>query len=465
MTPDSPANQPLAAGDAGQRLVDDIAAGEKERAAWRVGTEYEKFGHTHGRLAPLRYRTDDPAEPSIERLLAALRQRASWARPILDGPHVVGLIGQRSSITLEPAGQFELSAAPYATMQETAAALERYEQLLWSTRDELPIHWLFAGHRPVHSLDELDWMPKQRYAIMRRYLPHRGRLARNMMQATATVQANYDFADEADMGVKFRTAMGVSSIVTAMFANSPFVEGRPSGFKSFRARVWRDVDPDRCGLVRWVFEGEPPSYEQWVRHALEVPLFFLVRDGQYVDCAGVPFRELLNGGLEGHRATLADWRQHLSTIFTEVRLKSYLEVRGADCVEPRLIPALPALYKGLLYMRGACDAAWDLVKSWTWDERRQHLHDVSVDALAARTPRGYATAELAQELLRIASFGLAEQAQLMGHEDEGGCLAALAALTDAGLSPADVSLTWFAESTRTRDEILAHYTHEWPGLR
>ncbi|PIE18490.1 MAG: glutamate--cysteine ligase [Proteobacteria bacterium] len=436
------------------QLVAHHVVGERPRCDWKVGTEHEKFGYRVPGWSPLRYRAADGG-PGIRAVLDLLSERYLW-EPHVDHVEVVALMSDDGSITLEPGGQLEMSGAPVATIHETEAELSRHVRRLQLLTDELGVRWVWLGYQPVHGLDQIGWMPKRRYRVMRDYLPTRGAMAHHMMKATCTVQANLDYSDEADMGRKLRVANGVASIVTAMFANSPLRDNAPSGYKSFRARIWQDTDDDRAGLLPFVFDGEPPTYERYVEYALDVPLFFIVRDQGYVNCAGLPFRQFLERGFEGHRATMEDWELHLSTLFFEARLKRYIEARSADVVPPQYISALPALWKGILYEDGALDACWDLVKRWTFAQRVQHRADVAKDALAARTPEGYATTELARELMSIARHGLARQAEDAGLRDESIYLDRLARLTVVGKSPADEILDWWTARNPSPQQLLEH---------
>jgi glutamate--cysteine ligase len=448
------------------QLVDYIARGERPRASWLVGSEYEKIALHAPTGAPLPYEAHGDT-PGIRTLLEELTGCCGWV-PGYDAGALISLKSTDASVTLEPGGQFELSGAPLPTVHEMVTELQRHEAELAHLADRLPLRWLWVGANPLHSLDEIDWMPKRRYGIMRRYLPTRGRYAKHMMQSTCTVQANLDFEDERDMGDKLRTSMGVSSIVTAMFANSPLQEGKPSGFKSFRANVWSDVDPDRQGLLDHVFDGVGPTYDRWIEYALKVPLFFIMRGDDLFDCAGLPFGDFLRNGFQGHEARMGDWELHLSTLFPDVRLKTYLEMRTADCVKPAILPALPALWKGLLYDPSARAAAWDLVKGWSMEERWAHREAVARDALAAPAPGGrFQTLDLARELLAIAAGalrGMAEPATLASGEgvpDESVHLHGLEALIASGRCPADVTLAWYERTKPSPEQIIAHYEASW----
>jgi len=445
------------------QLVAHHARGERPRSAWKVGTEHEKFAFSTPDLRPLPYRGERGA-PGIVDLLVAMRSCCGW-QPQVDQGELIALASREGSIALEPGGQVELSGQPHATIHDTKAELDRHVAELEALSRAFPVRWLWIGAHPVHGIDELGWMPKRRYAVMRDYLPTRGRLARYMMQATSTVQANLDYGDERDMGRKLKTAMGVSSIVTAMFANSPFStppegeRGKPGRFKTFRAHVWTATDNDRAGLLPFVFQDEAPTYERYVLWALDVPMFFIVRDGEYLPARGLTFRAFWERGFHdtGHRATMEDWELHISTLFPDVRLKTYLETRTTDCVPPRYIPALPALWKGVLYTDDTLDAAWDLVRRWSFDERVEHRLAVTRDALQAPIPRSSGTtADLARELVAIARAGLAAQAKAGAHPDEWIHLAPLAALTETGRAPADELLAHYASRRwRSAEAMLA----------
>lgn len=448
------------------QLVDYLSRGERPRAGWLVGSEYEKIALHALDGAPLAYEPNGSV-PGIRTLLEELASCCGW-QPGYDADAMVSLKTADASVTLEPGGQFELSGAPLPTIHGMVCELQRHEAELAHLANRLPLRWLWVGANPLHPLDAIDWMPKRRYGIMRDYLPTRGRYARHMMQSTCTVQANLDFESEADMAEKLRVSMGVSSIVTAMFANSPLQEGKPSGFKSFRANVWSDVDPDRQGLLDFVFDQSGPSYERWVDYALGVPLFFIMRGDDYLNCAGLPFGEFLERGFMGHEARMGDWELHLSTLFPDVRLKTYLEMRTADCVKPSILPALPALWKGLLYDPAARAAAWDLVSGWTMEQRWAHRVDVARDALAAPVPSGQGTTlDLARDLLAIAHEalrGMAAPATLACGDsvpDESLHLGGLEALLASGRCPADVTLEWYERTKPGPEQIIAHYEASW----
>lgn len=440
-------------------ILEAFEDGCKEPDSLKVGTEYETFATVEPEQTPLPYEAP-PGEASVETILRALQERLGWKEYLDDGV-LIGLLGHLSSVQLEPSGQLEFSGAPHLTIHDAVAEITAFEREKEAVGEEAGVRWMWAGHHPLWRPNEFDLMPKRRYKIMRRYLPTRGNHAVDMMHGTTTVQSNLDYTSEPNMGSLLRSSMGFSSILGTIFSNSPLVGRGLSGYQSFRNRIWEEVDPDRCGLLPWVFEGSLPTYEQYARWAMDVPLFFIERDGQYVDCSGIPFNEFLRHGVDGHQATMADWHTHLSTLFPDVRLRTYLELRVADCVPPQHIPALPAVSKGLLYHQAACDAAWDLVKNWSFEQRLQHRADAAKLGLDARTPGGFKTQELACELLSIACESLKEQALAGGYENESCYVEPLYALIRAGESLSSRTIAWFNEAPRTDAELLTHYQADW----
>jgi glutamate--cysteine ligase len=387
-------------------LVRWIAVGEKPMADWRIGTEHEKFVFRTGSLAPVPYEGPD----GIRALMSELIRRYGWL-PIREGDNIIALKRpddeKGGTISLEPGGQFELSGAPLATLHETAKETEEH---LWEVIDvgeDLAIGFLGVGFSPKWRLDEVPRMPKKRYAVMTRYMPSVGSRGLDMMYRTATVQVNLDFASEADMVMKMRVSLALQPIATALFAASPFTDGVPNGYQSMRSEVWLDTDKRRTGMLPFVFE-DGMSYERYVDYALDVPMYFVYRNGNYIDVAGASFRDFLAGrlkGLEGERPTEDDWSDHLTTLFPEVRMKRFLEMRGADGGRWGSIAALPAFWTGLLYDPAALDQAWQLVKSWT-EEEREALR-AGVPKTGLRTPfRDTIVGEIAREALGIARYGL-----------------------------------------------------------
>src|ERR1700710_2875041 len=356
-------------------LVAWVEAGCKPKGQFRVGTEHEKFAFTVDGYRPVPY-----AGPrGIRALLDGMQHLLGW-EPIMEGDNIIGLadVTGGGAISLEPGGQFELSGAPVETVHQTSSELMAHLAQVKEVARPLGIGFLGLGMTPNWSRAEIPTMPKGRYRIMTAYMPKVGKHGLDMMYRTCTVQTNLDYSSEADMVKKLRVSLALQPVATAMFANSPFTEGKPNGFLSFRSEIWRDTDPDRSGMLPWAFEPGM-GFERYVDYALDVPMYFVKRGDRYIDVAGLSFRELMQGrlaALPGERATISDWANHISTIFPEVRLKRYLEMRGADGGPWRRLPALPAYWAGILYDDNALDAAWDLVKDWTAEERQKLRDDV-----------------------------------------------------------------------------------------
>ncbi len=388
-------------------LIAPMIAGEKPPERWRIGTEHEKFVYdTVDHHAPS---YDEPG--GIRDLLGKLTD-FGW-RPVEElGPdgtqRVIAMAGDDGTVSLEPAGQLELSGAPLETLHQTCAETGRHLDQVKRIGAETAKGFLGLGMWPDKARTDLPMMPKGRYRIMADHMPRVGSLGLDMMLRTCTIQVNLDYASEADMAKKFRVGLALQPLATALFANSPFTEGRPNGFLSFRSHIWSDTDPHRTGMLPFVFE-DGFGYERYVDYMLDVPMYFVFRDGRYLDAAGLSFRDFLAGRLSilpGEKPTAADWIDHLSTAFPEVRLKSFLEMRGADGGPWNRICALPAFWVGLLYDQGALDAAWDLVKDWTIDEREDLRNAVPERALDAPVPGGRRLGELAHTVLDIADAGL-----------------------------------------------------------
>src|SRR5689334_6381508 len=387
-------------------LVRHLSDGCKPRSEWRIGTEHEKFVYDLKTHKPLAYAT----KPGIRQLLEGMQQ-FGW-EPVLEDENIIGLVQSGASLSLEPGGQFELSGAPLNSVHETCAEVNLHLEQTRTVADEIGAGVIGIGFAPTWSMDETDQMPKGRYQIMRRYMPKVGGYGLEMMFRTCTVQVNLDFSSEADMVKKMRVGLALQPVATALFANSPFREGKPNGFLSLRSQVWTDVDNARAGMLPWVFE-DGMGFERYVDYALDVPMYFVYRGGKYIDVAGKSFRKFLAGEipeLKGVTPTMDDWADHLTTIFPEVRLKTFLEMRGADGGSWRRICGLPALWVGIYYDQVALDAASDLVKDWTAEER-QAMRD-AVPRLAFRTPFCNRTVgDLAREMLDISAGGLRRRAQ------------------------------------------------------
>jgi len=418
-------------------LVRWFEAGAKPKAEWRVGAEHEKFPFRLGAHEPVPYE----GEAGIRALLEGL-MRFGWAGVYEDsdqGPVLIGLSRGKASVSLEPGGQFELSGAPLETMHDICEETGAHLTEVKAVADALNLGMLGVGFTPIWTRGQVPVMPKGRYKIMRAYMPKVGKLGLDMMFRTCTVQANLDFASEADMTAKFRASLALQPIATALFANSPFVEGKPSGLLSSRANVWTDTDPDRTGMLDFVF-ADGFGFETYARYALDVPMYFLKRDGRYVDVSGRSFRQFLEHGFDdrpGDRPTLKDWADHTTTIFPEVRLKQYLEMRGADSGPWSLLCALPALWTGVLYDSAALAAAWDLCKGWTVEDHNAVRADVARRGLKAEVA-GRTVQDIAKDLLAIARGGLKARKQLSGGMvDETGYLADLDAIADSGITQAE----------------------------
>jgi glutamate--cysteine ligase len=428
-----------------RQLVAFLESGSKPAVEWRIGTEHEKFAFRRGDHSTPAY---DGAD-GIKALLNGLK-KYGW-QGTHEGETLIGLTHDSCNISLEPGGQFELSGAPRATLHETCMEVAEHLREVREVGGPIGLGMLGLGFHPTLRREDAPWMPKGRYAIMRAYMTKRGTLGHDMMLRTCTIQANLDFGSEADMVKKFRVSLALQPIATALFANSPFTEGKPNGFLSARAHVWTDTDPDRTGDLPFVFE-DGFGFERYVDYALDVPMYFVMRNDRYIDVAGQSFRDFMAGrlpGLPGELPTSTDWADHLTTIFPEVRLKRYLEMRGADGGPYSHICALPALWGGIFYDQAALDAAWDLVRTWTREERASLKAQVPKLALGA-TLRGRTARDIAREVLAMARSGLKARRRVdLNGADE-----------THFLDPLDQ----IAESGRTlADELLALYHGRWHG--
>jgi glutamate--cysteine ligase len=425
-------------------LVAFLRAGEKPRERWRVGTEHEKLGLHGATLSPVAYE----GERGIRALLERIAELGGW-EPGFEQGNLVSLQRDGASITLEPGGQLELSGAPLRTIHETCAEFRAHLELVRAASAPLDIVWLGLGMHPIHSVEELPRMPKQRYRIMRSYLPTRGSRGLIMMFATATVQANFDYESERDMVEKVRTALIVSPIVSAIYANSSLSEGKANGFVSRRLYAWTDTDPDRCGMLPIAFEPDF-GYRRYVEWAIDIPMFFISRDGGFEPAHDMTFRQFLERGRGRERATLADFALHLTTLFPDVRVKQFIEVRGADAVPSGLTCSLPALWKGILYDARAREAAATLVEA-TQAEREAAGDSAARQGLAGRYA-GRPLLGLARELAEIARDGL----QRLG-ADEASFLDPIFAQLDTGKSPGQVVLEcWEGEWERSFERLIEY---------
>jgi glutamate--cysteine ligase len=423
-------------------LVAWFAEGCKPKSQYRIGTEHEKFAFTVEGHRPVPY----DGRRSIRALLEGMQLLLGW-EPIMENGNIIGLfdVTGGGAISLEPGGQFELSGAPVATVHQTCTELMAHLAQLREVARPLGIGFLGVGMTPSWSRADMPIMPKGRYRIMTGYMPKVGSLGLDMMYRTCTVQTNLDFSSEADMVKKLRVSLALQPVATAMFANSPFIEGKPNGFVSFRSEIWRDTDPDRSGMLPWAFEPGM-GFERYVDYVLDVPMYFVKRGERYIDVAGRSFRDLMAGKLAelpGERATLSDWANHVSTIFPEVRLKRYLEMRGADGGPWRRLPACAAFWVGLLYDEVSLDAAWDLVKDWTAQERQTLRDDVPKLGFKAHIGQR-SLLDLAKATLRLAEQGLARRRRhdRAGH-DETHYLRPIQEFVARGITPAEELLEKF----------------------
>jgi glutamate--cysteine ligase len=442
--PSHAAEQPI---ERRAQLVEYLADGSRPAADWKIGTEHEKFV----------FRSDDPGSSPGQALRpppyegergigALLRGIAGcgWDKVEEDG-NLIALVRDKASVTLEPAGQLELSGAPLENIHQTCCEVQEHLECVRRASVPLRLGILGMGFQPKWRRDEMPWMPKARYAIMRRYMPTVGSLGLDMMTRTCTVQVNLDFGSEADMVKKFRVSLALQPVATALFADSPFTDGQPNGYLSYRSHIWTDTDPDRTGMLDFVFD-DGFGFERYVDYLLDMPMYFVHRGARYVDAAGLSFRNFLAGKLSilpGEKPTLRDWSDHLTTAFPEVRLKQYLEMRGADGGPWNRLCALPAFWVGLLYDSESLDAAWDLVKDFSMEER--HALRDGVPKRALKLPfRGETVRELSLRALEIAGNGLKRRANLNRHGvDETMFLQPLIEFAEANQTPAERKLELF----------------------
>ncbi len=431
-----------------EQMAEYLASGCKPKDEWRIGTEHEKFGYCRDTLNPLPY---DGAR-SIKAMLEGLQQKFGWA-PIAESGNIIGLEKDGANISLEPGGQLELSGAPLETIHQTCDEVNEHLREVREVADALGVGFIGLGAAPIWRHDDMPLMPKGRYKLMDGYMQRVGTMGTTMMRRTCTVQVNLDFGSEADMVKKLRVALALQPVATALFANSPFLDGAPNGHKSWRSRVWRDLDADRTGMLPFVFE-DGFGFERWVDYALDVPMYFVYRDGRYIDALGQSFRDFLKGelpALPGEKPTLSDWADHLTTLFPEARIKKFIEMRGADGGPWRRLCALPAFWVGLMYDDSALDAAWDLVKGWDAETRDALRVEASIHALQAQVG-SVKMHDLAREVVAISEAGLKARARPGAGglvPDETHFLNALKDSIETGMVPAD--------------ELLAQYNGDWGG--
>ncbi|MFT4700416.1 MAG: glutamate--cysteine ligase [bacterium] len=430
------------------QLAEMLSDGCKPKENWRIGTEHEKFGYCQDSVLPLSYEGDR----SIKAVLTGLQNRYNWA-PVEEAGNIIGLTKDGANVSLEPGGQLELSGAPLETIHQTCDEVNVHLEEVKSVADEIGVKFIGLGAAPEWSHEQMPLMPKGRYKLMNAYMEKVGTHGTQMMRRTCTVQVNLDFGSEADMVQKLRVALALQPVATALFANSPFFEGKPNGHKSWRARIWRDLDDSRTGMLPWVFE-DGMGFERWVDWVLDVPMYFVYRDGKYIDALGMSFRDFLKGelpALPGEKPLLSDWADHLTTVFPEARIKQFIEMRGADGGPWRRLCALPAFWVGMMYDQTALDAAWDLCKDWTAEQREALRVAASVDGLQAKVD-GINMHDVAREVVAISHAGLKARAKPGAGgmvADETHFLNALHETIETGKTPAD--------------ELMDHYNGDWNG--
>jgi len=449
-------DDPGAALSSTDELLEWLAQSPTPRSDFKIGTEHEKFGFLKDTLAPLPYEGPRGIETILHGMADDKEDVAAhgeWTR-ILESDKIIGLTRNGASVTLEPGGQLELSGAPLASVFETCVEVGEHLELLRRVCKPLDVGFMGLGFHPTAARDDMAKVPKSRYGIMRRYMPTKGSRGLDMMMRTCTIQANFDYESEADMVKSFRTALSITPVVTALFASSPFMDGKPSGALSERTAVWGDTDPDRSGFPPVVFE-DGFGFEKWVDYLLDVPMYFIRRDGVHLDYAGRSFREFMKTGFDGHQATMRDWNDHLTVAFPEVRVKGYMEVRGADGGPWSRICALPALWKGILYDERSKDAVWALMDNPTSEELFKLNQDVAQLGFKAQY-RDKTVLQLAEQLLELSSAGL-ERLRAPEAKSEAVFLAPLEKAVTSGQTFADDLLRLYRDEW---DEDVTHlYEH------
>ena len=428
------------------QLAEYLRAGCKPIKDWKIGTEHEKFGFVNDNFLPLPY----DGQCSIKAMLEGLRDKYNWSE-ILEGNNIIGLTKDGANVSLEPGGQLELSGAPLDSIHETCDEVNQHLKEVKSIADDLGASFFGLGAAPEWSHEDMPMMPKGRYKLMTDYMGRVGTHGTQMMYRTCTVQVNLDFSSEQDMIKKMRVGLALQPIATALFANSPFFEGKLINHKSWRSRIWRDLDEDRTGMLPFVFE-EGFGFEAWTEYVLDVPMYFVYRDGKYIDALGQSFRDFLNGklpALPGERPKISDWADHLTTVFPEARVKQFIEMRGADGGPWRKLCALPAFWVGLMYDQNSLDSAWDICKNWDADTREEMRVAASEEGIAANT-NGISLLDLARELIDISRAGLKNRARPGNGglvPDECHFLNAIEEVIETGKSPAC--------------ELIDKYNNEW----
>ena len=442
-----------------EQMIDYIASGCKSKEDWRIGTEHEKFGYCKDTLQPLAYE----GERSIVAVLKGLRDRYNWI-PIEESKKLIGLQKDGANISLEPGGQLELSGATLETIHETCDEVNSHLKEVKSIADSLDVGFIGLGAAPSWKHADMPMMPKGRYKLMTSYMDLVGNMGKSMMYRTACVQVNLDFSSEADMVQKLRVALALQPVAIALFSNSPFFEGKPNGHKSWRSRIWRSLDDDRTGMLPFVFE-DGFGFEKWVDYALDVPMYFVYRNGKYINALGQSFRDFLKcelPALPGEPPKLSDWADHLTTIFPEARLKKFIEMRGADGGPWRRLCALPAFWVGICYNQSSLDAAWDLAKRWDIETRESWRIAASVDGLDAIV-NGQKMIDIAKEVVSIAQTGLKARAKVGAQgllQDESHFLNALSDSLDIGKTPADELLDlYYGEWDKDLNRIFENFCY------
>jgi glutamate--cysteine ligase len=428
------------------QLAEYLRAGCKPIKDWKIGTEHEKFGFVNDNFLPLPY----DGQCSIKAMLEGLRDKYNWSE-ILEENNIIGLTKDGANVSLEPGGQLELSGAPLDSIHETCDEVNQHLKEVKSIADDLGAGFFGLGAAPEWSHEDMPMMPKGRYKLMTDYMGRVGTHGTQMMYRTCTVQVNLDFSSEQDMIKKMRVGLALQPIATALFANSPFFEGKLVNHKSWRSRIWRDLDEDRTGMLPFVFE-EGFGFEAWTEYVLDVPMYFVYRDGKYIDALGQSFRDFLDGklpALPGERPKISDWADHLTTVFPEARVKQFIEMRGADGGPWRKLCALPAFWVGLMYDQNSLDSAWDICKNWDANTREEMRIAASEEGIAAKT-NGLSLLDLARELIDISRAGLKNRARPGNGglvPDECHFLNAIEEVIETGKSPAC--------------ELIDKYNNEW----
>ena len=428
------------------QLAEYLRAGCKPIKDWKIGTEHEKFGFVNDNFLPLPY----DGQCSIKAMLEGLRDKYNWSE-ILEENNIIGLTKDGANVSLEPGGQLELSGAPLDSIHETCDEVNQHLKEVKSIADDLGASFFGLGAAPEWSHEDMPMMPKGRYKLMTDYMGRVGTHGTQMMYRTCTVQVNLDFSSEQDMIKKMRVGLALQPIATALFANSPFFEGKLINHKSWRSRIWRDLDEDRTGMLPFVFE-EGFGFEAWTEYVLDVPMYFVYRDGKYIDALGQSFRDFLDGklpALPGERPKISDWADHLTTVFPEARVKQFIEMRGADGGPWRKLCALPAFWVGLMYDQNSLDSAWDICKNWDANTREEMRIAASEEGIAANT-NGISLLDLARELIDISRAGLKNRARPGNGglvPDECHFLNAIEEVIETGKSPAC--------------ELIDKYNNEW----